>query len=65
MIGDYVFDHELRPGERLEFGDMAIYTMVKTNTFNGMRLPDIVLEKEDGECETVRTFGYEDFKMRL
>ena len=65
VIGDYVFDHELRPGERLEFGDMAIYTMVKTNTFNGMRLPDIVLEKEDGECETVRTFGYEDFKMRL
>lgn len=65
VIGDYVFDHELRPGERLEFGDMAIYTMVKTNTFNGMRLPDIVLEKKDGECETVRTFGYEDFKMRL
>ena len=65
VIGDYVFDHELRPGERLEFGDMAIYTMVKTNTFNGMRLPDIVLEKEDGECEIVRTFGYEDFKMRL
>ena len=65
VIGDYVFDHELSPGERLEFGDMAIYTMVKTNTFNGMRLPDIVLEKEDGECETVRTFGYEDFKMRL
>lgn len=65
VIGDYAFDHELRSGERLEFGDMAIYTMVKTNTFNGMRLPDIVLEKEDGECECVRTFGYEDFKMRL
>lgn len=65
VIGDYVFDHELRLGERLEFGDMAIYTMVKTNTFNGMRLPDIVLEKKNGECETVRTFGYEDFKMRL
>ena len=44
---------------------MAIYTMVKTNTFNGMRLPDIVLEREDGTCEIVKTFGYEDFKARL
>ena len=65
MIGDYSFDHELAVGERLEFGDMAIYTMVKTNTFNGMRLPDIVLERADGSCEIVREFGYEDFKMRL
>ncbi len=65
VIGDYSFDHELEIGERLEFGDMAIYTMVKTNTFNGMRLPDIVLERADGECEIVRRFGYEDFKMRL
>ena len=40
-------------------------TMVKNNTFNGMKLPDIVLEKEDGECEVVRSFGYEDFKSRL
>lgn len=65
VIGDYAFDHPLQRGERLEFQDMAIYTMVKTNTFNGMNLPDIVLEREDGECETVRTFGYEDFKSRL
>lgn len=65
VIGDYLFDHELEIGERLEFGDMAIYTMVKTNTFNGMRLPDIVLERKDGNCEIVRSFGYEDFKMRL
>ena len=65
VIGDYVFDHPLQCGERLVFQDMAIYTMVKTNTFNGMNLPDIVLEKEDGECEIVRTFGYEDFKSRL
>lgn len=43
----------------------AIYTMVKNNTFNGMRLPDIVLEREDGECEIVHTFGYEDFKTRI
>ena len=65
VIGDYVFDHPLQCGERLVFQDMAIYTMVKTNTFNGMILPDIVLEREDGECEIVRTFGYEDFKSRL
>ena len=65
VIGDYAFDHPLQCGERLEFQDMAIYTMVKTNTFNGMNLPDIVLEREDGECEIVRTFGYEDFKSRL
>lgn len=44
---------------------MAIYTMVKNNTFNGMKLPDIVLEEEDGECRLLRSFGYEDFKTRL
>ena len=65
VIGDYSFEDPLQRGSRLEFQDMAIYTMVKTNTFNGMNLPDIVLEREDGECEIVRTFGYEDFKSRL
>ena len=65
VIGDYSFAKPLRRGGRLEFQDMAIYTMVKTNTFNGMRLPDIVLEREDGTCEMVKTFGYEDFKARL
>ena len=65
VIGDYVFYHPLQCGDRLVFQDMAIYTMVKTNTFNGMNLPDIVLEREDGDCEIVRTFGYEDFKSRL
>ena len=65
IIGDYSFERELREGDRLTFGDMAIYTMVKTNTFNGMPLPDIVLEHEDGECELLRRFGYEDFFGRL
>lgn len=65
VIGDYSFAEPLKCGDRLEFQDMAIYTMVKTNTFNGMKLPDIVLEREDGTCEIVRSFGYEDFKMRL
>ena len=65
IIGDYSFERELNEGDRLTFGDMAIYTMVKTNTFNGMPLPDIVLEHEDGECELLRRFGYEDFLSRL
>ena len=44
---------------------MAIYSMVKNNTFNGIGLPDIVLRHENGECEVVKHFGYEDFKGRL
>ena len=65
VIGDFAFAKPLRIGDRLEFQDMAIYTMVKNNTFNGMQLPDIVLEDENGECWIVRRFGYEDFRMRL
>lgn len=64
-IGEYSFDRPLQPGDRLVFEDMAIYTMVKNNTFNGMRLPDIVWEREDGECRVVRCFSYADFKSRL
>lgn len=65
IIGDYSFVQPLEVGQRLEFLDMAIYTMVKNNTFNGMKLPDIVLEKADGTFEFVKQFGYEDFKCRL
>ncbi len=65
IIGTYSFDAPLKRGDRVIFGDMAIYTMVKTNTFNGMPLPSIVFSREDGSWETVRSFGYEDFKMRL
>ncbi len=65
IIGDYSFDHELQIGERLTFGDMAIYSMVKNNTFNGMPLPAIAVQHENGDCEIIRSFGYEDFKGRL
>lgn len=65
IIGDYSFDQPLKPGDRLIFGDMAIYTMVKNTTFNGMPLPTIAIKKKDGDCEIIRQFGYEDFKMRL
>ena len=65
VIGAYSFDACPKAGDRLVFGDMAIYSMVKNNTFNGMPLPDIALRHTDGSCEVVRRFGYQDFKTRL
>ena len=65
VIGDYSFDEPLEEGSRIVLEDMALYTMVKTNTFNGMPLPDLCLRHEDGTLELVRRFGYEDFKGRL
>ena len=65
IIGDYSFDAPLAIGERLCFEDMAIYSMVKNNTFNGMPLPDIGILHTDGSYEVVKHFGYEDFKERL
>ncbi len=65
IIGDYSFDKPLTEGDRLVFCDMAIYSMVKNNTFNGMPLPSIYLNSADGELKLVKSFGYEDFKSRL
>ena len=65
VIGDYSFDAPLKAGDRLAFCDMAIYTMVKSNTFNGMPLPAIAVHGRDGKNRIVKTFGYEDFKQRL
>ncbi len=65
VIGDYSFDEVLNTGDRLVFEDMAIYSMVKNNTFNGMPLPDIGLLHADGTYELIKRFGYEDFKERL
>ena len=65
VIGDYSFSHEIKIGDRLQFEDMAIYSMVKNNTFNGMPLPGIAVLKEDGNVEMVKEFSYEDFKGRL
>ncbi len=64
-IGIYSFDEPLRQGQRLVFGDMAIYTMVKNNTFNGMPLPGIYYVDSQEQVKAVREFGYADFKMRL
>lgn len=65
VIGNYSFDAPLTPGDRLVFEDMAIYSMVKNNTFNGMALPDLVIQDRDGNCHLQKRFGYEDFKGRL
>lgn len=66
VVGAYSFDRPLAAGDRLAFCDMAIYSMVKTNTFNGVPLPAICrYDSRSGELEVVRRFGYEDFKVRL
>ena len=65
VFGSYSFDRPLQPGARLVFCDMAIYSMVKNNSFNGMGLPAILWRTEGGQIRVVRRFGYEDFKMRL
>ena len=65
VIGDYGFDAVPRPGDLLVFGDMAIYTTCKNNTFNGMPLPAIWARGADGTCRELVQFGYRDFKYRL
>ena len=65
VIGEYGFDREIRIGDRLVFGDMAIYTTCKNNTFNGMPLPDIHAMHADGSFTKLTGFGYGDFKNRL
>lgn len=64
-IGDYSFAEPLAAGDELVFDDMAHYTMVKTTFFNGVRHPDIAVQRKDGSVETVRRFTYEDFEARL
>ena len=65
VIGMYSFPHPLAEGDSVVFEDMAIYSMVKNNTFNGMPLPAIAVRRMTGEIELLRTFGYSDFKCRL
>ena len=65
VIGEYAFERPLEEGDTVVFEDMAIYTMVKNNTFNGLNLPDIVIRREDGSEKTVRRFCYGDFSGRL
>lgn len=65
VIGDYSFDAPLHEGDMLLFGDMAIYTTCKNNTFNGMPLPSIYVWRADGTLKCLRSFDYADFKCRL
>ena len=65
IIGDYSFDAPLIEGDKLVFCDMAHYTMVKNNTFNGMNLPSIALYSQENGLQIIKQFGYEDFKSRL
>lgn len=65
IIGDYSFKQPLKPGDKLVFCDMAHYTMVKNNTFNGVNLPSIALFSEKEGIKIIKQFGYEDFKTRL
>ncbi|MDD6088086.1 MAG: carboxynorspermidine decarboxylase [Desulfovibrionaceae bacterium] len=66
VIGEYSFDASLRPGDKIVFADMAIYSMVKTTTFNGLRLPSIIRWSSDTDCwSVVRQFAYRDFMERL
>jgi carboxynorspermidine decarboxylase len=66
VMGDYSFPEPLHVGQRLYFEDMAHYTLVKTSTFNGTRLPALaVWNSKSDALKIVKTFGYEDFKGRL
>lgn len=65
IMGDYSFDKPLQIGDKIIFEDQMHYTMVKATTFNGIPLPSIAIEYEDGTIEVVREFGYEEFKDRL
>jgi len=66
VIGDYSFNQPLKIGDRLQFEDMAIYTMVKNTTFNGINLPSIAIwNSKSDKLNIVREFGHQDFKQRL
>jgi len=65
VFGDYSFPEPLRVGSRLIFTDMAHYTMVKNNTFNGVGLPSIAVRDAQEQVHIIRQFGYEDYRNRL
>ena len=65
VIGAYSFDKPVKTGDKLIFTDMGHYSMVKTNTFNGINLPAIAAYTEKNGLKVIKTFGYEDFKDRL
>ena len=64
VIGDYSFARPLKRGDKLVFTDMALYSIVKNTTFNGINLPDIAVIRDGGKIEIVKRFGYEDYRNR-
>jgi carboxynorspermidine decarboxylase len=65
IMGDYSFDKPLEVGDRIIFEDQIHYTFVKNTTFNGIKLPSLVLVTQEGDVKVVKEFGYADYKMRL
>ncbi len=65
IMGDYSFDKPLRVGDRIIFEDQIHYTFVKNTTFNGIKLPSLVIQRKDENVEIIKEFGYEDYKGRL
>jgi carboxynorspermidine decarboxylase len=64
VIGDYSFDKPLKRGDKLVFTDMALYSIVKNTTFNGINLPDISIIRGGRKIEVIRKFGYGDYRNR-
>jgi len=65
IMGDYSFDRPLQEGDKIIFEDQIHYTFVKNTTFNGIKLPSLVIKRKSGAIELIREFGYEDYKRRL
>ncbi|MGE3592953.1 MAG: carboxynorspermidine decarboxylase, partial [Arcobacter sp.] len=65
IIGDYSFDEPLKVGDKIILEDMIHYTMVKTTTFNGIKLPSIVIKHNESNYQIIKNFGYNDYKVRL
>ena len=65
IIGDYSFDEPLKVGDRIILEDMIHYTMVKTTTFNGIKLPSIIIKNKDNSYKVIKNFCYNDYKLRL
>ncbi|MCO5091333.1 carboxynorspermidine decarboxylase [Bosea sp. (in: a-proteobacteria)] len=65
IFGEFAFDRELKPGDRLSIQDAAGYTMVKKNWFNGVQMPSIVMREPNGSLRLVRAFSYQDYRSSL
>ncbi len=65
VMGDYSFDKPLKAGDKIVFEDQIHYTFVKNTTFNGIKLPSLMIKRPNGKLELIKSFGYKDYKERL